>query len=56
VRRRIAVTASTAQLIDFGVYDQRLEALNVMTHNSVFAVVSLASSVTAASSSPSRSS
>jgi hypothetical protein len=37
----IAVTASTAQLIDFGVYDQRLEALNMMTHDSVFGVVSL---------------
>jgi hypothetical protein len=37
----VAVAATTAQLVDFGVYDQRLQALNMMTHNSVFGIVSL---------------
>ena len=38
----VALAASTAQLVDFGVYDQRLRAWDMMTHNSVFGVVSLA--------------
>jgi hypothetical protein len=42
VAAAIAVAATTAQLIDFGVYDQRLRPLDMMTHNSVFGVVSLA--------------
>ena len=38
----VALAASTAQVVDFGVYDQRIQALNMMTHDSVFGVVSLA--------------
>jgi hypothetical protein len=38
----IALAATTAQLVDFGVYDQRLRPLDMMTHNSIFGVVSLA--------------
>jgi hypothetical protein len=38
----VALAASTAQLINFGVYDQRLQPLDMMTHDSVFGVVSLA--------------
>ena len=37
----VAIAATTAQLIDFAVYDQRLQALDMMTHNSIFGVVSL---------------
>jgi hypothetical protein len=37
----IAIAATTAQLIDFGVYDQRLRSLDMMTHNSIFGIVSL---------------
>jgi hypothetical protein len=38
----VAIAATTTQLIDFAVYDQRLRALDMMTHNSIFGVVSLA--------------
>jgi len=38
----VALAASTAQLVDFGLYDQRLRPWHMMTHNSVFGVVSLA--------------
>jgi len=37
----VAIAATTAQLVDFGVYDQRLRALNMMTHNSIFGIASL---------------
>lgn len=44
----VAIAATTAQLIDFGVYDQRLQALNMMTHTSVFGIVSLVALAVAA--------
>jgi hypothetical protein len=38
----LAVAATTTQLIDFGVYGQRLKLLDMMTHRSIFGIVSLA--------------
>jgi hypothetical protein len=38
----LAVAATTTQLIDFGVYQQRLKLLDMMTHRSIFGIVSLA--------------
>jgi hypothetical protein len=38
----LAVAATTAQLIDFGVYGQRLRLLDMTTHRSIFGVASLA--------------
>jgi hypothetical protein len=38
----LAVAATTTQLIDFGVYGRRLKLLDMMTHRSIFGVVSLA--------------
>jgi len=37
----VAIAATTAQLVDFGVYGQRLQALSMMTHDSIFGAVSL---------------
>lgn len=37
----LAAAATTAQLIDFGLYGQRLRLLDMMTHRSIFGVVSL---------------
>ena len=44
----LAVAATTTQLIDFGVYGQRVRLLNMMTHRSIFGIVSLAVLVAAA--------
>jgi hypothetical protein len=38
----LAVAATTTQLIDFGVYGRRLRLLDMMTHRSIFGIVSLA--------------
>jgi hypothetical protein len=38
----LAVAATTAQLVDFGVYGQRLRLLDMTTHRSIFGVASLA--------------
>ena len=38
----LAVAATTAQLVDFGVYRQRLKLLDMMTHRSIFGIASLA--------------
>jgi hypothetical protein len=38
----LAIAATTAQLIDFGVYGQRLRLLDMNTHRSIFGIVSLA--------------
>jgi hypothetical protein len=38
----LAVAATATQLIDFGVYGQRVRLLNMMTHRSIFGIVSLA--------------
>jgi hypothetical protein len=42
VAAAVAVAATTTQLIDFGVYRQRLQLLDMMTHRSIFGIVSLA--------------
>jgi hypothetical protein len=38
----LAAAATTTQLIDFGVYGRRLKLLDMMTHRSIFGIVSLA--------------
>jgi hypothetical protein len=38
----LAVAATAAQLVDFGVYDNRIGLLDMMTHRSIFGVVSIA--------------
>jgi hypothetical protein len=38
----LAVAATTTQLIDFGVYHQRVRVLDMMTHRSIFGITSLA--------------
>jgi hypothetical protein len=38
----LAVAATAAQLVDFGVYGQRVRLLDMMTHRGIFGVVSLA--------------
>jgi hypothetical protein len=44
----LVIAATAAQLIDFAVYDQRVRLLDMMTHRSIFGVVSLAALATAA--------
>ena len=48
VAAAIAIAATTTQLIDFAVYDQRLGPLDMMTHNSIFGITSLAALALAA--------
>jgi hypothetical protein len=43
----LAAAATTTQLIDFGVYGRRLRLLDMMTHRSIFGIVSLAVLATA---------